>query len=304
MGLLDGKVVIVTGAGRGVGRSIAMQAAREGAKVVVNDLGGNPDGSGDSTAGPADEVANEIKAAGGEAVGIGNSVADEKSAHGIVECAMDAFGRLDGVVNNAGILRDKMFHKMDAETFDSVLKVHLYGAFFVSNAAAPIFRKQESGAYVHMTSSSALFGNLGQANYMAAKLGIVGLSKSIAMDLGRYGVRSNCIAPWAWTRLVGTIPENTPEQKARVEGLKRLKPELIAPFPVALLSDAAKDVTGQVFGTRTNEIYLFSQPGLARSVHADEGWTPQTIVDRAIPALKSSFHDLKTSGEVFTWDPV
>ena len=139
---------------------------------------------------------------------------------------------------------------------------------------------------------------------MAAKLGIVGLSKSIAMDLGRYGVRSNCSAPWAWTRLVGTIPEDTPEQKARVEGLKRLKPELIAPFPVALLSDAAKDVTGQVFGTRTNEIYLFSQPGLARSVHADEGWTPQTIVDRAIPALKSSFHDLKTSGEVFTWDPV
>lgn len=303
MGLLDDKVVIVTGAGRGVGRCIAMQAAREGAKVVVNDLGGNPDGSSGS-AEPAEEVAAEIRAAGGEAVSNGNSVADEKNARGIVDCAMDSFGRIDGVVNNAGILRDKMFHKMDAETFDSVLKVHLYGAFYVSNAAAPIFREQGSGAYVHMTSSSALFGNLGQANYMAAKLGLVGLSKSIAMDLGRYSVRSNCIAPWAWTRLVGTIPEDTPEQKARVEGLKRLKPELIAPLPVALLSDSAKDVTGQVFGARTNEVYLFTQPGLARSVHTGDGWTPSTIVDRVFPALKPSFHDLKASGEVFTWDPV
>ncbi|MGR3425124.1 MAG: SDR family oxidoreductase [Sagittula sp.] len=304
MGLLDGKVVVVTGAGRGVGRCIALEAAREGARVVVNDLGGNPDGTGEGAAGPADEVAAEIRAAGGEAVGIGNSVADQASAQGIIDCAMDTFGRVDGVVNNAGILRDKMFHKMDYETFDSVIKVHLYGAFFVSNAAAPIFREQGSGAYVHMTSSSALFGNLGQANYMAAKLGIVGLSKSIAMDLGRYGVRSNAIAPWAWTRLVGTIPEDTPEQKARVEGLKRLKPELIAPFPVALLSDAAKDVTGQVFGARTNEIYLFSQPGLQRSVHAGEGWTPQTIIDRALPTLRSSFQKLAASGEIFTWDPV
>lgn len=303
MGLLDGKVVIVTGGGRGVGRCIALEAARAGAKVVVNDLGGDAAGQGGAI-GPAEEVAAEIRAAGGEAVADGHSVADWEQAQALVQTAVSNFGRLDGVVNNAGILRDKMFHKMESETFDAVVKVHLYGAFYVSRAAAEVFREQNSGALVHMTSSSGLVGNMAQANYMAAKLGIVGLSKSIAIDMARYNVRSNCIAPWAWTRLVGTIPDETPEQKARVEGLKKLRPELIAAFPVALLSDAAKDVTGQVFGTRTNEIYLFSQSRVLRSVHAGEGWTPDTVVSRALPALAKCFYPLDKSGDVFTWDPV
>lgn len=303
MGLLDGKVVLVTGGGRGVGRCIALEAAKQGAKVVVNDLGGDELGKGSELA-PANAVAEEIKAQGGEAVADGHSVADWDSAHRIVECAIDTFGRLDGVVNNAGILRDKIFHKMEREEFESVVQVHLLGGFYVSRAAASVFRQQNGGAFVHMSSSSGLVGNFGQANYMAAKLGIVGLSKSIAMDMQRFNVRSNAIAPFAWTRLVGTIPETTPEEAARVAGLKRLKPELIAAFPVALLSDAAADVTGQVFGTRANEIFLFSQARPLRNIHASEGWTPASVLERAIPALKPSFYPLDRSGDVFAWDPV
>ncbi|SMF66059.1 NAD(P)-dependent dehydrogenase, short-chain alcohol dehydrogenase family [Tistlia consotensis] len=303
MGLLEGKVIIVTGAGRGVGRCIALEAAREGAMVVVNDLGGDESGAG-GDAGPAQSVADEITAAGGQAIADGGSVAQWDSARAIVERTVRHFGRLDGLVNNAGILRDRIFHKMDPESFEAVVQVHLLGSFYMSRAAADLFRAQNSGAFVHMTSTSGLIGNFGQANYMAAKLGIVGLSKAIAMDMARFGVRSNCIAPFAWTRLVGTIPDATEEEKARVEGLKKLRPELIAPFPVALLSDDAKAVTGQVFGTRANEIFLFSQSRPVRSVHADGGWTPQTVIERAVPAMAPSFYPLERSGDVFTWDPV
>jgi NAD(P)-dependent dehydrogenase (short-subunit alcohol dehydrogenase family) len=208
------------------------------------------------------------------------------------------------VVNNAGILRDKIFHKMEREEFESVIQVHLMGCFFVSRAAVTVFREQNSGSFVHMTSSSGLIGNFGQANYMAAKLGIAGLSKSIAMDMQRFNVRSNAIAPFAWTRLVGTIPASTAAEKKRVEGLKKLKPELIAPFAVALLTDAAARVTGQVFGTRANEIYLFSQPRPIKTAHSSDGWTARTVADRVFPAFEASFYPLHRSGDVFTWDPV
>ena len=164
------------------------------------------------------------------------------------------------MVNNAGILRDGIFHRMSADDWLAVISVHLNGSFFVSRAAAEHFRKQESGAFVHITSTSGLIGNVGQANYAAAKLGITALSKSIALDMQRYNVRSNCLSPWAWSRMTSSIPATTPEQKAAVEKLQRMTPDKNAPLAVFLASDAAKGVTGQVFGTRMNEIYLFSSP--------------------------------------------
>lgn len=302
--LLDGKVVIVTGAGGGVGRFIAIEAAQQGAKIVVNDLGGSVTGDG-ADEGAAEAVAREIADAGGEAVASPHSVAEWESAQEIVQLAIDSFGRVDAVVNNAGILRDVIFHKMAEDEFDKVLAVHLKGTFNVSRAAAPHFKAQESGAFVHMTSTSGLIGNFGQANYCSAKMGIVGLSKSIALDMSRFKVRSNCIAPFAFTRMVGSIPSDTPEQKARMAVIERLKPEKIAPFTVALLSDEASDVTGQIFGVRNNEIYLFSQPRPFRTAHAgDEGWTPETVVERVLPMFRPDMYGLDRSMDVFTWDPV
>jgi len=303
MSLLEGKVVVVTGAGAGVGRGIAMEAARQGAKVIVNDIGVNMDGSGGS-AGPAQKVVEEIKALGGEASANTDSVADWPAAQKIVQQALDLYGRIDGVVNNAGNLRDVLFHKMTEEEFDAVVRVHLKGSWNVSRAAAPHFKGQESGAYVHMTSTSGLIGNLGQANYMAAKMGIVGLSKSISLDLQKFNVRSNCIAPFAFTRMVGSIPTDTPEGKARMEVNMRLEADKIAPFTLALLTDAAKHVSGQIFAVRNNEIYLFSQPRPIRSAHNSEGWTVQTCLERAIPMFEASFFPLDKSRDVFTWDPV
>jgi NAD(P)-dependent dehydrogenase (short-subunit alcohol dehydrogenase family) len=303
MSLLDGKVVVVTGAGRGVGRGIALEAARQGARVVVNDLGGGPAGGGQDE-GPAATVVNEIRAAGGEAVANVDNVASWESAHQIIACAMDSFGQVDAVVNNAGILKDAIFHKMTPEDFDAVLDVNLRGPFFVSRAAAPHMKDRGAGCFVHMTSTSGLIGNLGQANYAASKLGVVGLSKSIAIDMQRFGVRSNCIAPFAWTRMVGTIPTETPEQQKRVEGLKKMVPERIAPFAVALMSDAAREVNGQIFGVRNNEIYFFSQNRPAITAHNETGWTPETVVERVFPMMRAAFYPLAKSGDVFSWAPV
>jgi NAD(P)-dependent dehydrogenase (short-subunit alcohol dehydrogenase family) len=301
--MLDGKVIIVTGAGRGIGRGVAMALADAGAKVVVNDLGASAGGEGDDTS-PATEVVEEISAVGGEAVANFNSVAEWDSAHEIVQEAIDRFGRIDGLVNNAGILRDAIFHKMTEDNFDIVLKVHLKGSFNMSRACAPHFRQQESGSMVHMTSTSALIGNLGQANYMSAKLGIVGLSKSIALDMARYNVRSNCISPFAWSRLFGNVPTDTPEQKARVEIIKQMTPEKIAPLATALLSDAAKDVTGQIFAVRNNEIFLMSQSRPIRTAHTSDGWTPESVNERVLSAFKPSMYALDRTADVFTWDPV
>ncbi len=302
-GLLKGKVALVTGAGRGVGRGIARRLALAGAKVVVNDLGSSLDGSGsDST--PAQTAVDEIRRAGGEAVVDGHSVSDWNEAHAMVQAALDNFGRIDIVVNNAGILRDAIFHKMSREEFDLVVDVHLRGAFYVSRAAAPHFKAQNGGAYIHMTSSSGLVGNLGQANYAAAKLGVAALSKSIAMDMQRFNVRSNAVAPWAWTRMIDSIPSQTPEERKRVEGLKKLVPEKIAPFVVALASDAAAKVTGQIFGVRNNEIYLFSQARPIRTAHAGDGWSATSVIETAFPMFASDFYPLHKSADVFSWDPV
>ena len=303
MGMLTGKVAVVTGAGGGIGREIAVAMAVAGADVVINDIGASLTGEGLS-ASPAEQTKQIIEQRGGKAAISTDSVSDWTSAQRIIQCAMDSFGHVDIVVNNAGILRDVIFHKMTPEDWLAVINVHLNGSFFVSRAAAPHFKEQGSGCYVHMTSTSGLIGNFGQANYAAAKLGLAALSKSIALDMAKFGVRSNCIAPFAWSRMIGSIPTETPEEQARVERLKQMTPAKIAPLAVALASEAGRDVSGQIFAVRNNEIFLMSQPRPERSVHRSEGWTPETIASHALPALKAAFYPLERSGDVFTWDPV
>ena len=303
MSMLDGKVVIVTGSGRGIGRDIALAMAAQGAKVVVNDPGVSEKGEGHDE-GPAAQVVGEIRKAGGTAVANTDSVAEWESANRIVKTAVDAFGTVHAVVNNAGILRDRIFHNMSIDEWKAVIDVHLNGSFYMARATAPIFKSEERGAFVHMTSTSGLIGNFGQANFAAAKLGIVGLSKSIALDMQRYNVRSNCISPFAWSRLIGTIPADTPEQQARLARMQVMETAKIAPLAVYLASDVARSVSGQIFAVRANEIFLMGQSRPLRSVHRGEGWTPETVASHAIPAMEASFYPLARSADVFNWDPV
>lgn len=302
-GMLSGKVAIVTGAGQGVGRAIAEGLAQAGASVVVNDVGVTLTGETEN-ASAADEAAAAIRAAGGQAVGNRDSVAETASANRIVQQALDTYGRIDIVVNNAGILRDAIFHRMTPDEWRAVIDVHLHGSFNVSRAAATHFRQQASGAFIHMTSTAGLIGNFGQANYMAAKLGIVGLSRSIAMDLQRFNVRSNCIAPFAWSRMVSSIPTETEADKIRVAKLKQMTPEKIAPMVVFLASDAASGVSGQVFAVRNNEVFLMSQPRPVRGLHRGEGWTPEALAEQLPGAFGPSLTPLERSADVFSWDPV
>jgi NAD(P)-dependent dehydrogenase (short-subunit alcohol dehydrogenase family) len=301
--MLEGKVVVVSGAGGGIGRDIALAMAENGARIVVNDIGASLTGSG-TDARPAQQVVEQIRKSGGKAVASTDSVSTASGAEAIVQAAITAFGRIDCIVNNAGILRDRIFHKMSGDDWDAVLKVHLYGAFYMSKAAAPYFKEQTSGCFVHMTSTSGLIGNFGQANYSAAKLGLTALSKSIALDMLKFNVRSNCIAPFAWSRMVSSVPTDSPEQQARLDKIRQMTPAKIAPLAVYLASDAAQDVNAQVFTVRNNEIFVMSQPRPVRSVHRAEGWTAQTVAEHAMPALKASFVPMERSSEVFTWDPI
>ena len=304
MGMLEGKVVAVTGGGRGVGREIALLAAQHGAAVVVNDPGVGGGGEG-GDAGPAQQTADDIVAAGGKACANLASVTDPRGAASIIEDAVLRFGRIDAVVNNAGILRDAIWHKLSHDDWAAVIDVHLNGCFNVSKAATPYFREQQSGSFIHFTSTSGLIGNIGQANYSAAKLGIVGLSQSIALDMARAGVRSNCIAPFAWSRMTASIPAETPEAKARVERLKTMSADKIAPLVVYLASDAAQDVTNQIFAVRKNEIVLFSKPRPVRSMSKAEGWTPESIADELIPAFRADMaRGDEVSAHVFPYDPI
>jgi NAD(P)-dependent dehydrogenase (short-subunit alcohol dehydrogenase family) len=305
MGILDGKVALVTGAGRGIGREVALDMAKGGAKIVVNDLGGSVEGENDGES-PADSVVKEIRAMGGEAVANGDSVSDGAGAKAMVACAMDSFGSIDAVVNVAGILRDRMFHKMDEADWKAVIDVHLNGCFLVSRAAVEHMKNGgKGGAFVHFTSTSGLHGSVGQANYGAAKMGIAGMSKIIAMEGQRYGVRSNCMAPFAWTRMIESIPITSDEM---AESFRKFKENAtaahIAPVVSYLCSDAANDVTANIFGVRGNEIYLFSQPRPIKTIHKGDGWTHEALASHFEPSFRKELLDLDGTAEYYAWDPI
>ena len=260
---LEGKVSIVTGAGRGIGRAEAIALAQEDAYVVVNDLGGASDGSGTSKS-AADEVVEEIKGLGGRAVANYDSVATAQGGENMVKTALDAFGRLDILVNNAGILRDKMVFNLTDDDWDAVMKVHLYGHFFTTRPACAIFRQQRSGRIINTSSPSGL-GSTGQANYGAAKEGIVGLTRQVARDMGKYGVTCNAIRPTAGTRL--TLSDDMKKQweaagilDIAVKSIEAMRPEDVAALVVWLASDDAANVNGRTFSIATGKVALYSEP--------------------------------------------
>ena len=281
MGMLDGNVIAVTGAGRGIGRGEALLLASEGAKVVVNDLGGEWDGSGEDTR-VAAEVAAEIEAAGGEAAGHFEDISEPSGAASLVGTAVERWGRLDGLVNNAGILRDRMIFNMSVDEWDSVIKVHLRGTFLCTVEACRHWRERSkageevTGRIVNTSSTSGLLGIPGQANYGAAKAGIAGFTQIVSMEMARYGVRINAIAPGARTRMT----ENT-FGDLKVEGdFDPLDPHNIAPVVAFLVSDRAADITGQVFGITGGLLELYQGWTPVAELEKDERWRPAEIADR------------------------
>ena len=305
MSVLEGKVVLVTGGANGIGKECALLAAKEGAKVVVNDLGGGVAGGDEGAAGPAEQVAQAIRKAGGEAASNSDSVTSRAGVARMIEQAMDSFKGLHAIINPAGILRDSMFHKMTDQDWDQVIDVHLQGSYNVCKAAINHFREQQEGSFVLFTSTSGLIGNVGQANYAAAKMGIVGLSRIIAMEGLSKNVRANAIAPFAWTRMIATIPVKDEASAKRVERMKNMmRADQVAQLAVSLASPACKDVSGQIFVARGNEIFLMSQARPIRGMGKVEGWTPETIANHCMPAMKPSFTELGATTSVFGWDPI
>jgi NAD(P)-dependent dehydrogenase (short-subunit alcohol dehydrogenase family) len=296
---VEGKIDIVTGAGRGIGRDIALLMARRGARVVVNDLGvsltGEPGGET-----PARETVAEIVAAGGQAVANEDSVADWEGAQRLVATAVETFGGIDIVVNNAGIIREIPFQETSPEDFDRTVKVHLYGSFYVARAAVPHFMAQKSGAYIHMTSSTGLIGRRGLSAYVSAKMGIVGLMRSIALDMAAYGVRSNCISPAAATRMTPRRANAEKDEAFRA----RVRGDQVAPLVLFLASEAAATINGQIIGMRGNELYLYSQPRPVRTLHRAEGWTVEALEAQLVPAWKASLVPLEETQDVFAWDAI
>ncbi len=281
---LKDRVAIVTGAGRGIGRGEALLLAAEGAAVVINDFGGSAAGEGEGKS-PADEVVEEIKAAGGKAAANYGNIADYSTGEELVQQAVDTFGRLDIVINNAGILRDRMVFNMSEGEWDAVIAVHLKGHFNLTRSACVVFRQQRSGVFVNTSSESGL-GNMGQANYSAAKEGIIGLTRTIARDMGKYGVRCNAIRPRAGTRLV--ISDQMREAAKRGGGMQGLDafeksnpPEAVAPMVVWLCTDEAANVNGRDFLVGGNHIALYSLPAPVATIDTDGTWDLDTVAKRA-----------------------
>ena len=278
---LKGKVAVITGAGRGIGAAEAILFAQEGAKVVVNDLGGGGEGSGASKS-PADEVVAEIKKMGGEAVANYDSVATTEGGERIIKTAIDAFGRLDILVNNAGILRDRMIYNMTPEEWDIVMKVHLYGHFNCTKPACALFRQQKSGRIINTSSESGL-GNMGQANYSAAKEGIVGFTRTVARDMGKYGVTCNAVRPRAATRLTVSPELLASIEKAKATGISsgagteevgRLpEPGEMIALVAYLATDAAANINGCTFLISGNQIALYQDPIPIRTIYTKDFWT-------------------------------
>jgi len=302
-GALQDKVVLITGSGRGIGQAIALECVRQGAKVVVNDLGTSPRGEGaDQT--PAHEVVRQIVAQGGRAVANRDDVSTMAGAQRMVETALEEFGRLDVVVNNAGIVRDRMVFNMSEEEWDRVIAVHLKGTFATTRAAAPLFREQRAGCFINMTSTSGLIGNYGQANYGAAKLGIVALTRITALEMAKYGVRANAIAPFAWSRLIGTIPADDPRQQDRLQKLQKMSPGKVAVVAAFLASEMARDISGQVIGVRGDEVILFSLPWPVRTIHRHGGWSVETLAEILPATWRHEFTPLQVTTDVFPYDPL
>ena len=302
MSVLDGKVAVVTGAGRGLGRGMALHLAREGARVVVNDLGGSVRGEGQD-ASVARQVAEEIKADGGEAAVNTETVASWEGGHAIIQTALDHYGRVDILINNAGILRDQFIYQMSEEEWDAVVNVHLMGSFYCTRAAAPHMRNQGWGRILFITSTAGFIGTIAQCNYGAAKMGMLGLSRNLALEMQPYNVTSNCIAPFAWTRIPASVPTATEEIKKSVDRLfKDMEPEDVSPLAVFLASEDAAGITGQVFGVRGKEVYTFSQPRVARSIHNAEGWTARDLSSVLEPTFRQHLTPLDNSMTFFDWD--
>lgn len=284
MGVLDGKVALVTGAGRGIGRGIAHLLASEGASVVVNDLGASLDGEGIDT-GPAATVVKEITEAGGAAVANTDSVTDYEAAQGMVQQAIDTYGKLDILVNVAGILRDRMIFNMSPEEWDAVIAVHLKGTFNTSKWASVHFRERRDGGRIINMSSNSAFGAPGQPNYAAAKSGIIGLTLVCAASLSRYGVTANAILPSGSTRMIDSIPRaveavaHTGKLPSELAIGTEKDPDNVAPLVGFLASDAASHVNGQVFGSFGYNVTLMSQPKIIRTIQNTQRWTVDELVD-------------------------
>ena len=280
-GICDGRVVIVTGAGRGIGRGHALEFARQGAKVVVNDLGAEVDGTGSST-GPAGEVVDEIRAMGGEAIANGDDVSDFDAAGRLVQAAIDTFGGLDVVVNNAGILRDKMLVNMSVEEWDAVIKVHLRGTFCPSRHAAAYWRERSKAGdevnarIINTTSPSGIYGNVGQTNYGAAKAGIASFTVIAAMELGRYGVTVNALAPVALTRMTENLGPG-PKRELPKDEWSPMDPGNLAPLIVWLGSAESRGVTGRVFSVRGGQITVAEGWSAGPSVDKGARWEPDEL---------------------------